>query len=195
MHATTGGERRPPTSRIDQSAHPTYPQTLTYPDCATRSAGFRATCVEPDSDRRWVPGYGRAMQEIGRWPGLTLNRRIQEGNRNEVWAGTIGDLPVAVRRSRRAPASLGWELDLLAELSARGFVVPVPVATKDGAWRHDGVVVQHWLAGRPPSSDADWELVAAELQRRGTTCRTLVCACWAKMRITGRFACPMRGKQ
>jgi len=110
------------------------------------------------------------VQEIQHWEGLTLAHQIEEGNRNEVWAGTIGDLPVAVRRSRRSHESLRWELDLLAQLSIRGFRVPLPVAATDGSWSHEGVVVQHWLTGEPPSSDGDWELAAAELQRLHSSC-------------------------
>lgn len=105
------------------------------------------------------------MLETEHWPGLTLDHQIEEGNRNEVWAGKVGEICVAVRRSRRSDESLRWELDLLGELSSRGFVVPLPVATPDGNLSHEGVVVQHWLDGEPPSSDHDWELVAAELRR------------------------------
>ncbi len=111
-----------------------------------------------------------AMLETEHWPGLTLDHQIEEGNRNEVWAGTIGEIGVAVRRSRRSAESLRCELNLLAELSTRGFFVPLPVATRDGNWSHDGVVVQRWLDGEPPSSDDDWKLVAAELQRLHFAC-------------------------
>jgi len=111
-----------------------------------------------------------AMLETEHWPGLTLDYQIEEGNRNEVWAGTIGEVRVAVRRSRRSDESLRWELELLSELSRRGFVVPLPVSTQDGNWSHAGVVVQHWLDGEPPSSDDDWELVAAVPQRLHSAC-------------------------
>lgn len=53
-------------------------------------------------------------------------------------------------------------MDRLADLD---FVVPTPVRTADGR-RSDGpVVVQRWVPGAPPSTEADWRLVGTELQR------------------------------
>ena len=68
------------------------------------------------------------------------------------------------RRSRRSPASLEWELDLLDHLSQRGFTVPEVVPARDGRRHVDGVVVQHWLPGREPTEE-DCSLVADELRR------------------------------
>jgi Ser/Thr protein kinase RdoA (MazF antagonist) len=107
------------------------------------------------------------------WDGLQLVERLTGGHRNEVWAGMLGDTPVAVRRSRRSPASLQWELELLVELARRGFHVAEPIATSDGSMTHDGIVVQRWVSGRQPSSDADWTLVAAELVRLHDDCRDI----------------------
>lgn len=110
------------------------------------------------------------MDEVREWPGLLLHHRIEEGNRNGVWAGSLHGQPVSVRRSRRSPASLAWELDLLPVLDSRGFHVPLPIATANGHWSHAGVVVQRWMDGRPPTSAQDWNLVATELQRLHATC-------------------------
>lgn len=99
------------------------------------------------------------------WTGLELVEQIAEGNRNEVWRGRLGERDVSIRRSRRDAASLGWELDLLASLAIEGFLVPTVAPTDDGAPHDDGIVVQRWLHGRPPSSDDDWRAVADELQR------------------------------
>jgi Ser/Thr protein kinase RdoA (MazF antagonist) len=85
----------------------------------------------------------------------------------------LGDTPVAVRRSRRSPTSLQWELELLVELTRRGFHIAEPIATSDGSMTHDGIVVQRWVSGRQPSSDADWTLVAAELVRLHDDCRDI----------------------
>ena len=105
------------------------------------------------------------MDGIEAWSGLELIERIEEGNRNEVWRGRIGDRRVAVRRSRRAADSLAWELDLLHRLAAADFVVPDVVPTDTGATSHHGVVVQRWIDGHAPTSTADWTAVADELQR------------------------------
>lgn len=99
------------------------------------------------------------------WSGLKPVHPIADGHRNEVWLAELGQEPVAVRSSRRAAASLEWELDLLEHLDRRAFCVPTIVPTDDGRRSVDGVVVQRWLDGREPSSQADWELVAAELRR------------------------------
>lgn len=103
--------------------------------------------------------------DIAAWRKLELDHRIVEGNRNEVWKGSLAGQTVAVRQSRRSDASLLWELELLQHLDALGFRVPVPLATNDGDLHHDGIVVQRWLTGEPPASESDWALVAAELQR------------------------------
>ncbi|MEM7094584.1 MAG: phosphotransferase [Actinomycetota bacterium] len=102
---------------------------------------------------------------IAGWPGIELIERVQEGNRNEVWRGRMGSTSVSVRRSRRSPESLGWELDLIANLAAAGFRVAQVVPSTAGQPHHEGVVVQRWLDGRAPGSDDDWTLVAATLRR------------------------------
>lgn len=103
--------------------------------------------------------------DVAAWNDVTLVERVAEGQRNEVWFGESSNGPVAVRRSRRSGASLAWELELIGALDVAGFRVPVVVRTDDGASSHDGVVVQRWLDGRPPSSDEGWRAVGAELSR------------------------------
>lgn len=105
------------------------------------------------------------------WRSVELRERVAEGNRNEVWRATRGGDDVSVRRSRRSVASLDWELDLIAHLDRDGFVVPTVIESDDGRRHIDGVVVQRWLSGRPPTSANDWTLVAQTLQRlhRSTT--------------------------
>lgn len=99
------------------------------------------------------------------WSGLRLDVRVEEGNRNEVWQGTIAAQRVAARVSRRSILSLDWELDLIGHLADLGFRVPRVVPADDGRRHVDGVVVQQWLEGRAPESKHDWQLVGAELQR------------------------------
>lgn len=83
-----------------------------------------------------------------------------------------------MRLTSRSAASTGWELDLLADLDAAGFLVPTPVPADDGRRLVDGVVVQRWVHGRPPTTEADWaaaadrlralhELTAGRVQRPG----------------------------
>jgi len=99
------------------------------------------------------------------WPGLDLIESASGGTRNDVWRGRLGQVPVSVRRSQRTAASLAWELDLLAQLGHAGFRVPSVVPAGDGRRSVDGMVVQRWLEGHEPSSEADWHLVANELVR------------------------------
>jgi len=82
-----------------------------------------------------------------------------------VWQGSLNGQTVAVRQSRRSPASLSWELDLITFLDQHDFVVPTVVFTDEGARSASGVVVQRWINGTEPSSDHDWILIAHELQR------------------------------
>jgi Ser/Thr protein kinase RdoA (MazF antagonist) len=104
---------------------------------------------------------------------LTLIERANEGSRNEVWRGSLDGRAVSVRQSRRSAESLQWELELLAELTQRGFNVPVPIATRTGSLSSDGTVVQPWVEGRPPMTAADWSAVAFELRRLHAECADL----------------------
>ena len=105
------------------------------------------------------------MLDVTAWSGLQLIERIADGNRNEVWRGELDGASVAVRRSRRSAASLRWELNLIEHLDRRGFVVPNVITTDAGASSHESVVVQRWIEGRPPSSEAEWRRVADHLQQ------------------------------
>ena len=99
------------------------------------------------------------------WDSLALGEPVVEGNRNEVWRGSINGRAVAIRRSHRSEASLDWELDLIEYLDAEGFRVPVVVEAIDGRRHVDGLVVQQWIEGRPPQSEEDWAKVAETLRR------------------------------
>jgi Ser/Thr protein kinase RdoA (MazF antagonist) len=114
---------------------------------------------------RLIDSYAVVVLDMTAWTGVKIDGPVSGGSRNEVWRGTSQEGAVAVRRSRRSPDSLEWELDLMASLDEAGFVVPVPVATDTGSLSHNGVVVQRWIEGRPPSTSQDWQLVAHELQR------------------------------
>lgn len=103
--------------------------------------------------------------DVDAWSGVRVEERVEGGHRNEVWSGSSPTGRVAIRRSRRAAASLAWELALLDELDAAGFVVPVPVRTDDGRPSAGGVVVQRWIDGAEPRTASDWDLVATELRR------------------------------
>lgn len=103
--------------------------------------------------------------DVTPWQGLELIEPVSDGNRNEVWRAQLGGTQVSVRRSRRSPESLTWELDLLGFLDRAGFRVPIPIRCDNGRRSVGGVVVQLWLSGRSPSSVADWRVVGLELQR------------------------------
>jgi Ser/Thr protein kinase RdoA (MazF antagonist) len=89
---------------------------------------------------------------------------LSGGNRNTVAEIRLDGRRLVARRSRRAPASLDWELALLDHLADQGLRVPVPVPSLDGRRHVDGVVVQTWLEGRAPGP-GDWAAVVATLRR------------------------------
>jgi aminoglycoside phosphotransferase (APT) family kinase protein len=98
------------------------------------------------------------------WGPLEVTGVLGGGNRNKVEEAWLGTRHVVVRRSRRQPASLEWEADLLDHLARNGMRVPAVVPTLDGRREVDGVMVQTWLDGTPPGT-ADWPAVAAFLRR------------------------------
>jgi Ser/Thr protein kinase RdoA (MazF antagonist) len=107
--------------------------------------------------------------DVAAWPAVVLGSPIAGGHRNKVWEAKTPEGPVVVRRSRRSKASLEWELQLMEFLDDAGFLVPRPLRTADGQLSEDQsedqVVVQRWIDGREPTTEADWRLVAAELVR------------------------------
>lgn len=106
-------------------------------------------------ERELLPWSARA-EVVGPLTGGTIN---------EVVEVRLAGTRAVARRSARAPASLEWELDLLAHLRANGFTVPVPVPTADGRRRVGRLAVFRWMDGDEPASGADWAAVGAELRR------------------------------
>jgi Ser/Thr protein kinase RdoA (MazF antagonist) len=86
------------------------------------------------------------------------------GNRNAVIEIRVCGQRLVARQSRRAPASLDWELDVLEYLAGHGIRVPAVVPAADGRRHVAGVVVQAWLDGAPPGP-ADWPAVAGTLRK------------------------------
>jgi len=98
------------------------------------------------------------------WGPLEVVGVLGGGNRNTVLEARLDTRRVVVRRSRRPPASLTWEADLLDHLARNGLRVPEALPALDGRRHIDGVMVQTWLDGTPPET-ADWPAVIAFLRR------------------------------
>lgn len=101
---------------------------------------------------------------LAAWGHLTIAGRLGGGNRNEVLKIRRGNERLVARRSRRSPASLDWELDLLDHLARHGLRVPAIIPSSDGRRHIAGVIVQSWLEGSAPGPQ-DWAEVAATLRR------------------------------
>jgi Ser/Thr protein kinase RdoA (MazF antagonist) len=100
---------------------------------------------------------------MAEWPDLELLDQMTGGHRNPVYRGRYQGRDVVVRRSGRPDDSLAWELDLLDHLATNGLRVPRTVPAADGR-RHVGpVLVQEFLPGGPPRTEADWRNVLAVL--------------------------------
>ena len=84
---------------------------------------------------------------------------------NQVWSVRVDGRPAVARLGRRGDADLAWETDLLRYLDRAGMAVPVPIPTTDGRLFADGLVVMTYVAGEPPSTEADWRRVAGTLRR------------------------------
>ena len=102
---------------------------------------------------------------IEQWPGLVVGDPVAEGDRSQVWRGELAGQPVAIRRSTHSLPSLAWELQLLVDLDAAGFLVPVPEPTADGHLHWQEWNVQSWLDGREPRSAAEWQTVSVTLRQ------------------------------
>jgi Ser/Thr protein kinase RdoA (MazF antagonist) len=104
------------------------------------------------------------MIPVQAWAGVQVLRPLAGGNRNPVLLARRGRQRLVVRRSGRTPDALDWELDLVEHLAAHGVGVAALVPADDGRRHVDGVVVQEFVDGGPPQSDADWRLVAGALR-------------------------------
>lgn len=102
--------------------------------------------------------------DVQQWPGLEPVRVLAGGARSLVALARYGNRQVVVRRSSRSSTSLEWEFDLLEHLSNRGLRVPQLVPADDGRRHVNGVLVQEFLPGEPPRSNADWMRVVETLK-------------------------------
>jgi Ser/Thr protein kinase RdoA (MazF antagonist) len=98
------------------------------------------------------------------WGEVRVVGRLGGGNRNTVLEIRRGGERLVARRTRREPASLDWEADLLAYLAGQGLLVPRIVPALDGRRHVAGVMVQSWLDGDPPGP-GDWPAVVTALRR------------------------------
>jgi Ser/Thr protein kinase RdoA (MazF antagonist) len=101
---------------------------------------------------------------LSAWGPVAVVGRLGGGHRNEVLELRRGGERLVCRNTHRSEASLEWELELMGFLGNHGFLVPEVVLTDAGRLQVDGMVVQRWLPGRPPTA-FDWPAVAAELRR------------------------------
>ena len=101
---------------------------------------------------------------LAAWGSVTVTGLLGGGHRNTVIElRRSGDRLVA-RRSRRTPASLDWEADLLEHLARQGVRVPALIPALDGRRHVEGVIVQTWLDGSVPES-RHWAEIAVTLRR------------------------------
>jgi Ser/Thr protein kinase RdoA (MazF antagonist) len=84
---------------------------------------------------------------------------------NELWSVRVNGQLAVARLGKRSDADLQWETDLLRHLDRERMTVPVPIATTDGRYFADGLVVMTYVDGRPPDTEADWRRVADTLRR------------------------------
>jgi Ser/Thr protein kinase RdoA (MazF antagonist) len=87
------------------------------------------------------------------------------GVANQVWSVRVDGQLAVGRLGARSDADLAWETGLLRHLDRAGLTVPVPIATTDGRWFVDGLVVMTYLEGGPPETEADWRRVADTLRQ------------------------------
>jgi Ser/Thr protein kinase RdoA (MazF antagonist) len=93
-----------------------------------------------------------------------VEARLSGGNRNAVWAVRVHGVRYAARVSARPASALEWEIRLLDYLRECGMRVPTALRTLDGRTHAYGLVLWTWMEGDASASEADWRLVAAELE-------------------------------
>lgn len=96
---------------------------------------------------------------------VTRVKQLTGGVANQVWSVHVNGRLAVGRLGARSDADLAWETDLLRYLHSAGLTVPEPVATMDGRWFADGLVVMTHVEGGPPETEADWRRVAEILRQ------------------------------
>ncbi len=91
--------------------------------------------------------------------------RFTDGVANDVWGVRVNDRVAVARLGSRSDADLAWETELLRYLDGQGMNVPLPVATTDGRYFVDGLVVLTYVEGEPPKTEDDWRRVASTLRQ------------------------------
>jgi Ser/Thr protein kinase RdoA (MazF antagonist) len=91
--------------------------------------------------------------------------RFADGVANDVWSVRVNDRVAVARLGSRSDADLAWETELLRYLDGQGMNVPLPVATTDGRYFVDGLVVLTYVEGEPPTTEDDWRRVASTLRQ------------------------------
>ncbi|MBM7785054.1 phosphotransferase enzyme family protein [Tenggerimyces flavus] len=104
------------------------------------------------------------LVDMAEWPGLELLDPLTGGHRNPVFLARYRGRSVVVRQSGRPIPTLEWELDLLEHLDSNGVRVPRIVPAADGRRFVGPVLVQEFLPGGPPRTEADWRNVLAVLR-------------------------------
>lgn len=105
-------------------------------------------------------------EAIKRWGRTaTISTRLSGGTRSDVWAVEIDGRQHTLRQSRRSPAALNWELNLIQFLAGRGIGVPSVLPTAEGERTYERFFVLSWVEGRPPRTEAEWRKVADALER------------------------------
>jgi Ser/Thr protein kinase RdoA (MazF antagonist) len=113
-----------------------------------------------------------AAIDLSLWgAGFEVVAPLTGGTRNASWKIRVGGRLAAARLSRRSPAALDWELDLMAAARDVGVRSAAVVATVDGRRHANGVVVFEWIDGTPPASMSDWHAARAALHQLHRTFR------------------------
>lgn len=104
-------------------------------------------------------------EALGQWGDDAARIEPLAGGHNDVWSVRVRGILGVGRLGARSDADLAWETQLLRYLDGEGLGVPVPVATTDGRFFADGLVVMTHVEGGPPETEGDWRRVAETLRR------------------------------
>lgn len=102
--------------------------------------------------------------KLEHWGNASILDKFKDGIVNDVRLVELNGERFVARLGSRSEPSLLWERDLLEHLGANGLRVPRFVASLDGRYCVDGLVVMEYMEGRAPESDGDWAKVVEYLE-------------------------------
>jgi len=92
-------------------------------------------------------------QVLYHWDSCESVRELSGGNRNRVVLVGCRDELFVAKSTIRSEEAVRWVVDVQKIAEAAGFIVPRFIPATDGRFVVDGVTLEQWIEGKPPTNE------------------------------------------